>query len=178
MPRPSKGARLWLRPSRRRGNSVANAVWIIIDGDRHIATGCIKSQAREAEKRLAAYITEKYSPARQARDVDRIDVADVLSIYLEDCGPRITDQPKLERCIDRLNDYWSGKVLSQVTAAECRAFVKQRVRPVVPVPTSKPCAPRSIIMPRRTFITVSFASRCRQRDSHGTDGSRAARPRS
>jgi integrase len=126
MPRAKKGARLWLRPARRRGNSAANAVWIIIDGDRHIATGCLKSQAREAEKRLAAYIAEKYSPTRHARDIDRIDVADVLSIYLEDCGPRITDQPKLERTIGRLNDYWGGKMLSQVSAAECRGYVKER----------------------------------------------------
>jgi hypothetical protein len=112
MPRQSKGARLWLRPARRRHNSIAKAVWIIIDGKRHIATGCFKSQAREAEKQLAAYIAEKYQPARHARDIDRIDIADVLSIYLEDCGPRVVDQPKLERCIGRLNDYWGSKTLS------------------------------------------------------------------
>ena len=106
MPRPSKGARLWLRPARRRGGRVvARAIWIIVDGDRHIATGCFKNQTREAEKQLAAYIAEKYQPTRHARDIDRIDVADMLSIYLEDCGPRMTDQPKLERCIGRLNDY-------------------------------------------------------------------------
>ena len=106
--------------------ALANAVWIIIDGKRHIATGCLKGQAREAEQRLAAYIAEKYQPTRHARDIDRIDIADVLSIYLEDCGSRMIDQPKLERCIGRLNDYWGGKTLSQITAAECRAFVKQR----------------------------------------------------
>jgi integrase len=127
MPRARKGVRLWLRPARRKGAGlVANAVWIIIDGNRHIATGCLKSQAREAEKRLAAYIAEKYSPSRHARDIDRIDIADVLSIYLEDCGPRMADQPKLERSIGRLNDYWGGKMLRQVTAAECRAYVKER----------------------------------------------------
>ena len=127
MPRASKGARLWLRPARRRGGRiVARAVWIIRDGNRHIATGCFENQAREAEKRLAAYITEKYSPTRHARDIDRIDLADVLSIYLEDCGPRMADQPKLERCIGRLNEYWGDKMLSQVTAAECRAYVKAR----------------------------------------------------
>ena len=65
MPRQSKGARLWLRPARRRGSRiVANAVWIIIDGSKHVATGCLKSQAREAEKRLAAYIADKYRPSR------------------------------------------------------------------------------------------------------------------
>jgi integrase len=127
MPRANKGARLWLRPSRRKGaRIIARAVWIIRDGNRHIATGCFEDQAREAEKRLAAYITEKYSPTRHARDIDRIDLADVLSIYLEDCGPRMADQPKLERCIGRLNEYWGDKKLSQVTAAECRAYVKER----------------------------------------------------
>jgi integrase len=127
MPRQSRGARLWLRPARRNnGRVIANAVWIIIDGSRHVATGCFKHQAGEAEKRLAAYIADKYRPPRRVKDIDQIDIADVLSIYLDDCGPRITDQPKLERTIGRLNDYWGGKVLSQITAAECRAYVAAR----------------------------------------------------
>ena len=40
-------------------------------------------------------------------------------LYLEDC-PRMVDQPKLERCIGRLNDYWGGKMLSEVTAADAK----------------------------------------------------------
>lgn len=127
MPRRSKGARLWLRPARReRGRTVANAIWIIVDGNKHVATGCLKEQVSEAERRLAAYIADKYRPSRQARDIDRIDIADVLSVYLEDCGPRMVDQPKLERCIGRLNDYWGGKMLSEVTAAECRTYAQSR----------------------------------------------------
>jgi integrase len=127
MPRRSKGTRLWLRPARRQGGRIVrNAIWIIIDGNKHIATGCLKHEASEAEKQLAAYIANKYRPSRLAKDIDQIDVADVLSIYLDDCGPRIADQPKLERTIGRLNDYWGGKLLSQVTAAECRAYVQTR----------------------------------------------------
>jgi integrase len=127
MPRPSKGARLWLRPARRKGGRlVSNAVWIIIDGNRQIATGCAKHQAHEAEKRLAAYIADKYQPSRHTQDIDQIDIADVLSIYLEDCGPRMSDQPKLDRCVARLNDYWGGKMLFEVTAAECRAYAHSR----------------------------------------------------
>jgi integrase len=127
MPRSNKGARLWLRPARRKGGRlIARALWIIVDGGRHIATGCLKDQAGEAEKRLAAYITGKYQPSRHAHDIDQIDIADVLSVYLEDCGPRMADQPKLERCIARLNDYWGGKMLSEVTAAECRAYAHSR----------------------------------------------------
>src|ERR1700739_1359690 len=59
MPRPSKGARLFKRRARYRdGKLVAQPVWIIKDGDRHIATGCpaVASQTkppREAEQALA-----------------------------------------------------------------------------------------------------------------------------
>jgi len=127
MPRQSKGARLWLRPVRRKGGRlIARAVWIIVDGKKHIATGCLKHEARQAEKRLADYIAAKYRPSRQARDIDQIDLADVLSIYLDDCGPRMADQPKLERAIGRLNAYWGGNALSAVTAAECRAYAHSR----------------------------------------------------
>jgi hypothetical protein len=127
MPRQSKGARLYLRAARRKGGRVIkSAVWIIIDGNKHIATGCLKHQAGEAEKRLAAYIADKYQPSRLSRDIDQIDVSDVLSIYLDDCGPRIADQPKLERTIARLNDYWGGKMLAEVTSAQCRAYVGSR----------------------------------------------------
>jgi hypothetical protein len=129
MPRRTKGARLWLRPARRKGGRLlANAVWIIIDGTKHIATGCLKHQADEAEKRLGNYIAAKYQPSRLVRDVDQIDIADVLSVYLDDCGSRIADQEKLERTIGRLNDHWGGKMLSQVTAAECRAYAAVRGR--------------------------------------------------
>jgi len=87
MPRRSKGARLWLRPARRKGGRiVSNAVWIIIDGNKHIATGCLRHEASEAEKQLAAYIADKYQPSRLAKDIDRIDVADVLLSHVADSG--------------------------------------------------------------------------------------------
>ena len=155
MPRSSKGARLWLRPARRKGGRlIASAVWIIIDGSKHIATGCLKHQAGEAEKQLAAYISDKYRPSRRARDIDEIDVADVLSIYLDDCGPRIADQPKLERTISRLNDYWGGKVLSQVSTAECRGYVKSRGKTGGARADLEPLLPRSTTMPKKGCTTA------------------------
>lgn len=127
MPRRSKGAHLWLRPARRKhGRVVARAVWIIIDGSRHISTGCFEGQAGEAEKRLAEYIAAKYQPARRARDIAQIDVADVLSIYLDDCGGRQADQDELARRIGKLNEFWGGKTLASVNAASCRAYVNTR----------------------------------------------------
>ena len=63
--------------------------------------------------------------ARRATSSE-IDIADVLSLYLDDRGPRMVDQPKLKRCIARLNDFWGGKMLSEVTATECRTYADSR----------------------------------------------------
>jgi hypothetical protein len=70
--------------------------------------------------------TAENRPLRHAQDIDKIDIADVLSVYLDDCGPRMVDQPNLERCISRLNDFLGGKMLSQLTAGECRAYAHSR----------------------------------------------------
>jgi integrase len=78
------------------------------------------------KSRLADYISEKYRPSRHVRELEAIDLADVLSVYLDDCGARVADQPKLERSITRLNNFWGGKMLSDITSAECRAYVKSR----------------------------------------------------
>jgi hypothetical protein len=92
MPRPSKGVRLYKRKARyRRGKLVHQAVWIIKDGDRHIATGCVASPSEtkpptEAEQALANYIAQKYQPERRRQDIEDIDCADVLSTYLTDIG--------------------------------------------------------------------------------------------
>jgi hypothetical protein len=88
MPRGSKGPRLWKRPARRNGGrTIAAPVWVIKDSGRHIATGCLARAAetkppKEAEQALSEYIARKYQPERRKRDIDDIDCADVLSIYL------------------------------------------------------------------------------------------------
>jgi hypothetical protein len=131
MPRPSKGVRLYKRkPRYRNGKVVAQALWIIKDGDRHIATGCIASPSEtkppaEAEQALADYIAHKYQPERRRQDIEDIDRADVLSIYLTDIGEP-GDQFEIEARIDRLNEYWDRKKLSAVNARIFAAYVKHR----------------------------------------------------
>jgi integrase len=131
MPPPNKGARLYRRKARyRHGRLIAQAVWIIKDGDRHIATGRIASPAekkppQEAEQAVADYIAQKYQPERNRRDIDDIDCADVLLIYLTDVGEP-GDQFEIQARIDRLNDYWGGKTLSRVNAQTCAAYTKNR----------------------------------------------------
>jgi integrase len=131
MPRPSKGARLFKRKARyRAGKLVAQPVWIIKDGDRHIATGCLAGASqtkppREAEQALANYIAQKYQPERNRRDIEDIDCADVLSIYLADIGEP-GDQFEIQSRIDRLNEYWGGKTLAQVNAQSCAGYARHR----------------------------------------------------
>jgi integrase len=131
MPPLSKGARLYKRKARyRNGKLVGQPVWIIKDGPRHIATGCLAGASqtkppREAEQALADYIARKYQPERRRRDVDDIDCADVLSIYLADVGEP-GDQFEIEARIGRLNEFWGGKMLSDVNAQACAAYGKHR----------------------------------------------------
>ena len=132
MPRGSKGPRLWKRPPRRKaGRTVATAVWVIKDSGRHIATGCLACPAetkppREAEQALSEYIAGKYQPARRKRDIDDIDCADVLSIYLADAGEAVSEFDDLCSRICRLNEFWGGKMLGDVNAQECGEYVKHR----------------------------------------------------
>ena len=131
MSRPSKGIRLYKRKARYRdGKLVHQAVWIIKDGDRHIATGCVASPTetkppREAEQALADYVAKKYQPERRRQDIEDIDCADVLSIYLTDIGEP-GDQFEIGARIERLNEFWGAKKLSAVNAQTCAAYVRQR----------------------------------------------------
>ena len=131
MPHPSKGARLYKRRARYQGTRlIAQAVWIIKDGDRHIATGCIAGATeskppREAEQALAEYIAGKYQPERNRRDIEDIDCADVLSIYLSDVGEP-AEQFEIAARIGRLNEFWGGKTLSAINSHSCAAYVTRR----------------------------------------------------
>ena len=79
MPRPRKGARLWLRPERRdsTGKLNSNAAWFILDAGKHIATGCAAGEVAAAESKLAEYIATKYAPARAERELTEIRKPDL-----------------------------------------------------------------------------------------------------
>ena len=142
MPRISKGPRLYKRKAKRRnGRLIANAVWTIRDGDREVATGVFASEAerkppKAAEDALVRYITSKYRPPRRVRDIEDIDIADVLAIYhahreatyLERGSPQSEITEFADR-IGRLNDFFGGKMLAEVNAQTCGQYVKARGRP-------------------------------------------------
>ena len=127
MPRRSKSARLWLRPeTRKNGKLVRRRSWIIIDQGRHFTTGCLADEIEQAERKLAQHVALKYQPSRKERDIELIDVADVLAVYLEDTASRQASRSKFEGRLVRLNDFWGDKKLADVTGETCREYVRQR----------------------------------------------------
>ncbi|MBX3121602.1 MAG: site-specific integrase, partial [Nitrospira sp.] len=124
MPRKPKGPRLWLRKSWNDRGVRREAVWFILDGARHIATGCAARETVQAEQKLAEYIAQKYQPARKERDIEEILIADVLSIYLDDRVP-LQARPECARDrVRRLNEFWGALRLTDVNGATCRAYVE------------------------------------------------------
>lgn len=127
MPRPRKRARLWLRPERvRNGKVVANATWIILDGGKHFPTGCAHGEIALAEQRLSEHIAEKYQPKRKLKDIESIDVADVLNIYFSDKEIEPQHRKRFEGRISRLAEFFGGMMLSDVTGETCRRYVVVR----------------------------------------------------
>lgn len=129
MPRQSKGPHLWFRPERvdkRTGKLIARGAWIIIDAGKHHATGCAQGEIGAAQGALATYIADKYRPPRKERDIERISVADVLSIYDDDRADSQANRRVFDGAMERLNDWWGSKMLAQVTGETCRAYVATR----------------------------------------------------
>jgi hypothetical protein len=128
MPRRAKGTRLWLRPARRNtsGIVIARATWLILDGRKHVTTGCAAHETAAAEARLAHYIAGKYQPARRRRDIEAIDIADVISIYVDDKkADESDDARKLFARLERLNNFWGSKKLADITGETCREYARQ-----------------------------------------------------
>jgi integrase len=106
-------------------------VWLIRDGRHFIATGCFghpadKGPPEAAQRVLADYIANKYDPTRKTRDIDSIDIADVLSVYLENTGSRQANWKRFQGRMARLNGFWGGRMLSEISTATCKEYVKSR----------------------------------------------------
>ena len=104
MPRPAKGARLWLDPGEigREGKVVRHASWVIRDGPRKVRTGRARKDRAGAEQDLAEYIGCKYQPSRDGgRHPAQVLVLDVLNIYLADKAGRHARPDETKQRISR-----------------------------------------------------------------------------
>jgi integrase len=129
MPRPAKGARLWLRPAERNpdGTLRKRAVWVIRDGPRKISTGCAAEDRAGAERAFGEHLANKYQPNRtRSRHPSEILIADVLAIYLTDAAPRHAREDETKQRVLTLDAWWADKTLADVNGANCRAYVDYR----------------------------------------------------
>jgi hypothetical protein len=130
MPRPAKGARLWLEPEERdaSGKLVRRAAWVIRDGSRKVRTGCAGQDRASAERALAEYIGSKYQvPRERHRHPAEILVLDALNIYLADKAGKHARPEETKQRVLTLADFWQPYTLADVNGNRCREYVTWRV---------------------------------------------------
>ena len=132
MPRLRKGPRLWFRKERidkKTGKRISAGAWVIIDGTKHIATGCAEHDVGAAQQALAEYNVEQYRPPRRERDIEDIFVAEVLAIYDADKRESQINKRTYDGRIKRLNDWWGDMKLADINGQTCRDYTKARGKP-------------------------------------------------
>jgi integrase len=130
MPRPAKGARLWLEPEERdaSGKLVRRATWVIRDGARKVRTGCAREDRAGAERALAEHIAGKYQiPRERNRHPAEILLLDVLNIYLADKAAKHARPEETKQRVLTLADFWQPYTLGDVNGNRCRDYVAWRV---------------------------------------------------
>lgn len=120
MSRRSKGP--YLYADRRRGQ------WVIRDGAGFRRTGCDLADAGGAEKALAAYIGEKWTPPEHAGGkLGAITIDEVLAAYLRERAPSTRSNETIRYNTKALIGFWAGKTLASIKGPSCRDYVAARV---------------------------------------------------
>jgi integrase len=128
MPRRSKGPRLWLQPARRdrRGQILERAVWVVRDGKIKRSTGAGPGEIGQAEKVLAAYLTNKVTPRVRDRDPAAVDIATVVAIYAEDVAHKHSRPKETAARLSRILDFFGDKKLIDLNKKICEEYVARR----------------------------------------------------
>jgi integrase len=129
MSRPRQGPHLWFRPERfdsKTHKRISAGQYYIIDGTKHVRTGCLEGEEDDANRQLAEYNVAKYRPPRRERDIEAIEVGEVLAIYDADTREKQANKRTFDARILRLNDWWGKKKLADVNGQTCRDYVAER----------------------------------------------------
>jgi hypothetical protein len=115
MPRPSKGARLYVK--RQKGRQ---AVYVIRDGAKEVSTGCAVSDVEGAREALKTYLASHYRPDTGTRSLSNVACADVLMLYLTDLPADSPSRETIRYHCKALSTYWGDKSLADVKGSTCR----------------------------------------------------------
>ena len=119
MPRRSKGPRLYERKRKDRAS-----VWVIRDdGDIEISTG--EQSRREAEKKLAQYISSKHRPSGPTSP-EELTLSQVLLIYIEEHAPTVESPERIAYAVDALEPFWGNLTVASINGPTCRRYVTHR----------------------------------------------------
>ena len=122
MPRPKKGARLYLRERDGR-----DGTWVIRDGAKEIGTGCGERDLRGAEEALAAYIGKRHKPDFGDHTPASVLIPDVIALYAKD---KASDGPTRITAgyhFAALLPFWGPKNCADVSGSTCRDYVAWRM---------------------------------------------------
>jgi integrase len=121
MPRPSKGARLYVK--RQKGRQ---AVYVIRDGAKEVSTGCSTENADGAMQALKDYLASHYRPDTGTRSLANVACADVLMLYLTDLPADSPSRETIRYHCKALSAYWGDRSLADVKGSTCRQYLSQR----------------------------------------------------
>lgn len=116
MPRPSQGARLYLRERTGR-----DPVWVILDGKEEIVAARGASARQEAEKRLGEYLSGKHRPVSD-RDPDRVQIADILTNYAKHRAEKVARADLIGYAMTPLLQFFGESAVGILNSTTCEAY--------------------------------------------------------
>lgn len=124
MPRPTKAARLWWKPS--------TGEWIILDAGRQVRTGhrggSREKPPRGAEEALARYVLARVDD-RPPASPSEITCGEILALYVQGRAQGMSAPRTLAHAVTALSDFWGNLPVSAVKGATCRRYERHRAKP-------------------------------------------------
>jgi integrase len=133
MPRPSKGARVYLAPARK-GHEAGYVIRDTVNKRRVEipCTGSGKADFEEAEKQLKDYLAGKHDPeAGRNGDANKIKLADAISVYALKKVPKLARPDAIKKRLDTLNEKLGDLFIGQIDGAVQEEYADNRADEVV-----------------------------------------------
>jgi integrase len=102
-------------------------VWVILDGENEVSTGCGADGRGRAEKALADYIAKKHKPDWHNSHPSEVIVADVLAHYGTVRAPELAHPELVGYHLTPLLEHFGSLTCWEVNKESCRGYVERRI---------------------------------------------------